>query len=279
MISSIKIIAFTVLIVGVVIASISDYKTLTISNKLTFFMFSSGLILGTAHYLTNDIKNLLPYYLSILLVFIFVYILWHIGLWAGGDVKLFTAISTLLCADYLDILPRYTFYGYVFPFFGGMTFIPTLSLITNSVLSIVPIIIIVIIYEIIKNKTYLIKDIVKRYDLINIASTLNAFGIIFLINDIIHIDNFMANIVFLLFISYTVNEISKKVEYTVIPLTLIILVMNVQYNNLQIYLLETAILLTVVLIKNIIKYNLLKETLSYDVKISELTESMILSYD
>ena len=40
---------------------------------------------------------------------------------------------------------------------------------------------------------------VKRYDLINIASTLNAFGIIFLINDIIHIDNFMANIVFVLY--------------------------------------------------------------------------------
>ena len=275
---TIKIIALIILFSGVVIASISDYKTLTISNKLTFSMFIVGLTLGTIFYLNNDILGLLYYYLSILLVFVFVYILWKIGLWAGGDVKLLTGMSTLLCVDYLNILPKFSLWGYSFPFYGSMLFIPTMSVIVNSVVSIVPIILCIIIYEIIKNKPYLMKDIISTGDLINLVTTLNIFGIYFLINNIVHIDNIIANIIILLFLSFAVNKLSKRVRKTIIPMTIILFIMNVIHENMQIYLIETIIILCIVLIKNVMKNDLIKQVLSREVAIEDLSESMILSY-
>lgn len=278
MILTIKIIALSILVSGVVIASISDYRTLTISNRLTFFMFISGLALGTVFYLNVDIFCLAYYYLSVLLVFIFVYVLWTLGLWAGGDVKLLTAMSTLLCVDYLDILPTFSLYGYVFPYYGGTVFIPTVSVIVNSVLSVVPIIVIIILYEIIKNKPHLMKDIFTTDDLINVATALNIFGIYFIINNTFHIDNIMVNIALLLFVSYAVNAISKRLKHIVIPLSVIIIILNVIHNSISLYLMETIIITGIVLIKNVLKNDLLKQVLSHKVAIDELSESMILSY-
>lgn len=279
MILNIKLIALSILISGVVIASISDYNTLSISNRLTFFMLASGLTLGSIFYLNKDIFSLMYYYLSIVLIFVFVYVFWMFGLWAGGDVKLLTAISALLCVDYLDILPTFNLYGCSFPFYGNMLFIPALSVIVNSVFSVVPIILFIILYEIIKNKRYLMKDIFCTDDLINVATTLNILGIYFLINYTVHIDNFLLNIAVLLFVSFAVNNISKRTNHVIIPLTIITLIMNILHDNIQIYLLELVIITCIVLIKNIIKNNLLKQVLSHSVAIDKLSESMILSYN
>ncbi len=279
MILNIKILALTILVLGVVFASVSDYKTLTISNKLTFFMLSCGISLAGIYYFYMNPAGFLGYLLSVVVVYLIVYLMWHLGLWAGGDVKLLTAIASLLCVDYLDILPNFHIGGYVFPYYGNAFFIPALSVIVNSVVSIIPLILFITLYEIIKNKSYLIKDLFKKDDLINLLSTLNTLGIIFIINYEIHIDNLIVNVLLLLLISYMINRLSKKFRYMTIIITPIIIMISISYNNIQNYLIESMILITAIVVKNIIKDGLLKEALSYEVKLDKLHESMIPSYN
>lgn len=273
----IKITSLSILIIGVTIASYTDIKYLTVSNKLTSLMFTSGIILGSIFYLNNSIMNLIFYYLSIICVFIFVYLLWRIGLWAGGDVKLFTAISTLFCIDYLDIIPKFYINNHIFPYNEYIIHIPTFNLIVNSVFAILPIILFIVIYDIIKNKPHLIKSIFKKSDINNMIISLNTLTLYFIFNSICHIDNLILNISSLIILSVINNEISKRSRHILLIITIIIICKVIYLNIISTYLFELICVCFIILIKNIFKENLIKEALSYEVNVNQLEESMILS--
>lgn len=97
MIIEIPLITTIIAIAACLYASYSDLKRGIIPNKLTFPLIGVGIILnGIYALMIGEI-----WYIIICLVvtgFIFVlgYIFWKLGAWAGGDVKLFTALAALL---------------------------------------------------------------------------------------------------------------------------------------------------------------------------------------
>ena len=87
---------FFISLLLLIIGSYTDFKERIISNKLTY----GGIILGILIHLIsswqlNDYSIVLIAVIVTIATFIASWGLWKIGVWAGGDVKLFTALAAL----------------------------------------------------------------------------------------------------------------------------------------------------------------------------------------
>lgn len=89
-------VAFSISIIGLIIATYTDFKERIISNKLNYTMLFLGFILqGVMSYYYNNYGILITAVVVTLLTFFGSYLLWKVGVWAGGDVKLMTALAAL----------------------------------------------------------------------------------------------------------------------------------------------------------------------------------------
>ncbi len=85
-------ISFILLTIG----SYTDFKERIISNKLTYGGIISGILIHLIEgYLVGDYFIFGIVVLVTIATFIASYGLWKLGVWAGGDVKLFTALAAL----------------------------------------------------------------------------------------------------------------------------------------------------------------------------------------
>ena len=92
---------FLLTIFGLGYATYTDFKERIVANRLTFGLIAMGIALHFADALAN--AQMLIFYETIFAViatFVFAYALYHFGVWAGGDVKLFTAIAALNPINY-----------------------------------------------------------------------------------------------------------------------------------------------------------------------------------
>ncbi|MCD6247118.1 MAG: prepilin peptidase [Candidatus Diapherotrites archaeon] len=91
-----QMLAFTISLFGLVIATYTDLKERIVPNKLNLFLVSSGLLIHLSFSYLNNNWSLFGYAIFALIYsFLFAYFLYRIGAWAGGDVKLFTALAAL----------------------------------------------------------------------------------------------------------------------------------------------------------------------------------------
>ena len=84
-----------VALAGLAYASYTDLRETIVPDNLNYALIIFGLLYHI--YLSATTQSLSPITLSIAgatLAFVFSYILWRMGAWAGGDVKLFTALVT-----------------------------------------------------------------------------------------------------------------------------------------------------------------------------------------
>jgi len=271
----IQLLGLFILIISCLISTYTDIKYRIIPNKLTIPLGIIGLVLVSSYYYFINNFNLF-YYVSIIVIYIISYIFWFFGVWGGGDVKLFTAISTLLIPEFLIILPNYYIGSICLPIFS-LNSIPTLYLMINSILSVVPIILIIVTYIIFKRKSYLIKNFRETMDLNNGLIIINSVMITLSIMKIFDVHDFVLNIIFLMFITYLHRKVVKK-YYLLIIISLTILIYQILTNNTLLYIKTFIFINLIIIIKNIISNNLIKEALTDTYKINQLKEGMILSY-
>lgn len=271
----IKIVALGVLISFVIIATYTDIKKYIIPNILTFTLMIFGITLSTYYFLVcGHIRY--TYYASIIIVFLFCYILWKLGLWAGGDVKLITAMSTICIPEYLNIIPQYSILDHILPSFAPGYIIPIFYVIIAAIFSVVPVIIVLIIYETLKNKRYLITKLKKS---INLNETINTLNILYIVNIFltsIHIDVGILKWVILAILTFALKHIiPKDIKITALMLMFIII-----FNNSLItsYVLSFIFLECILLFISLLKSGLLSEVMSDKYPISELSEGMVLTY-
>jgi len=87
---------FFISFLGILIATYTDLKDRIIPNKLTYSLIFLGIALHALESFT--VSSFWPLLTSIALTvatFAFSWLLWKAGVWAGGDVKLFTGIAAL----------------------------------------------------------------------------------------------------------------------------------------------------------------------------------------
>lgn len=272
----IKILGISIVTICCIIAAYTDVKSQIIPNKLTFTTITLGIISMSLYFALIKEFNL-SYYFSIIAVYVFSYTLWRLGIWAGGDVKLFTAISTLLVPEFLDVLPGYSLYGITLPFNLVSMRIPTFLVVFNSILSIIPIILIYVSVIIIKDKPYLKDKLIKSFNFKEVFLSLNSLIIAYTIISEISVHHLLLKIIFLIIISYIISKVMKY-DIILMIFTITIIIQQMLTGNIMTYLTEFFLLSIVITVRNIYHKRIIKEVFTENIKISELEEGMILQY-
>lgn len=92
---------FSVSILALIYASYTDLKERIVNDWLTYGLIGFGLIANLAYGVISNSMQLFYFSTAATIgTFIAGYGLWKIGLWAGGDVKLFTAIAAMNPLNY-----------------------------------------------------------------------------------------------------------------------------------------------------------------------------------
>ena len=147
MINTIFLIQIAVTILFSILAAFYDIKSSIVPNKLNFsllfFGIVSNLILSV---ITNNIKYILASFISMLITYVITYMMWKLNIWGGGDVKLFTAIATVIPSginiNILNIFPQLSIYPFSF------------SVVVNSILIAFPFLVVFVTYLVFINNIF-----------------------------------------------------------------------------------------------------------------------------
>ena len=129
------------------LAAIFDVKTGIISNKLNFSLLIFGLISNLfLSVISTNIKYILCSIISMFVTYIVTLLFWKLKIWGGGDVKLLTAIATVIPfginVNFLNIYPQLSVYPFSF------------TVIINSILVAFPFLLIFTGYLVLKNTIF-----------------------------------------------------------------------------------------------------------------------------
>ena len=272
----IKILAITLVTICCIIAAYTDVKRQIIPNRLTFPIMIIGILLVTFFYFQIGSFNIY-YYISIVIIFVISYIPWYFGVWAGGDVKLFTAVSTLLIPEFLDIIPTYTLFNMQLPCNLLSFSIPTLLLMLNSIFSIIPIIVLVVLLRIIKYKHYLIDEMKKTFNFKEVFLSLNSLISAYIIISSINVHYTIIKIVLLITLSYIISKMIKN-NMILLILTITIIIQQFITGNIFIYMEELLLMTLLSFVLKIYANGIIKEALTDDIQKDQLENGMILAY-
>ena len=140
---SIFLIQLIITVLFSVIAAIYDVKYGIVPDKLNYFLLVFGIVSNLIlSIISSNVKFILASFISMIITYTITFMLWKLKMWGGGDVKLFTAIATVIPSGlnigFLNIFPELSIYPFSF------------SVLINSILVSFPFLIIFISYLIMK---------------------------------------------------------------------------------------------------------------------------------
>lgn len=214
-----------------VIASFSDLKTRTISNKLILFFLVFGISYNITFALVSKNYNLLLTLLFSIIISIVVFItLWQLGVIAGGDTKLFIAISAMIPTmqstlglfdiglDKLKTLPIFS-----------------LILFVTSAFMVLPWILIYSKYLLFKKKQLRELLLNKMFSRKNLIKLFDSVLVVILITLLLLLFNIL-NFIFILVVSFAFTFLISKTKtyfyYVVIGLNLVLFAIFLFLNKL-----------------------------------------------
>jgi preflagellin peptidase FlaK len=276
----IPLITAMVAIVACLYASYSDLKSGIIPNKLTFPLIAIGLVLnGIYAILMGEVWIIVVCAVVTGIIFALGYLLWKMGAWAGGDVKLFTALAALL--PFNPLLISYQLFQVPFPVLGIYPF--PLTVIINSILSILPFLLIYVIYIVAKDKRHLVGELtapVKNYRK-NIVLTLvitSAVNITLFITQQTHLQIILISLILIYLLSLLISKLPNQVKAVVVSLVTVAAL----FYNFQITIVSMAILfVSIIIIETVVKLltSVSRKALQDDVPLDKLREGMIPAYN
>ncbi len=285
MLVNIPFITIIIAVVACIYASYSDLKEGVIRNKLTFPLIAIGIVLNGIYVFTSSASIFLFIECAVVtgLIFALGYLFWKMGAWAGGDVKLFTALAALLPFYAIPLYPalvNYQILGLQFPAEALYPF--PLTLIINSILSILPFLLIYVFYIAVKNKPHLIGELlspVKDYKK-NLVLTLvvtSAVTLTYTITKQFDIQIIILSLILIYLLAFIISKIPNRIKAILVSIiTVYALITNFKITITGIVLIFISI--TLIGIARKLLTSVSKEALQDDYKMSELKEGMIPAY-
>jgi preflagellin peptidase FlaK len=275
----IPLLAAIIAVLACVYASYSDIKRGIIPNKLTFPLIGVGLVLdGIYAYLTGNYWLIISAALITGFIFVLGYLFWKMGAWAGGDVKLFTALAALL--PIYPPLFAYNILSYQMPIYANYPF--PFTLIINSILSMLPFLLIYVFYISFKYKTHLLKELiapVKNYQK-NIITTLVVTAAAYItlqITPYLPFQIIIISLILIFILSYLISKLPLYIKAVIIIVTTVLgLWQNYMVTISGIVIL--FLIITFIEMVRILLTRVSKEALQDDYKINELSEGMIAAH-
>ena len=145
--STIFLIQIIITILFSILAVIFDVKVGIVPDMLVYILVCFGLISNLIlSLISSNIKFILASFISMVVTYAITYLLWKLKMWGGGDVKLFTAIATViplgLNIDFLKIFPELSLYPFAF------------TVVINSILVSFPFLVMFVAYMTVNNETF-----------------------------------------------------------------------------------------------------------------------------
>ncbi|MDD3984848.1 MAG: A24 family peptidase C-terminal domain-containing protein [Methanobacterium sp.] len=285
MLTTIPFICLIIAIITCIYVSYTDFKEGIIQNKITFPLIAIGILLnGIYFFMISNFLLFIKCEIVTIIIFILGYIFWKMGAWAGGDVKLFTGLAALIpfyAIPFYPTLISYNLFGIQFPLFGTYPF--PFTLIINSILSVLPFLLIYMIYIVIRTKPYLINELIspiKEYkkNILFTMTILSAVTITFIITKQFDLHIIFVTLILISLISLIISKIPNILK------TILIFSVTVYMLITDVYILFTGIIfiyisiIVVDIIKNLLT-SISKEVLQDNYKIEDLKAGMIPAYN
>jgi archaeal preflagellin peptidase FlaK len=282
-------IPFVTIIIAVIAclyASYSDLKEGVIRNKLTFPLIIIGIILNAVYVFTSTASIWLFVECVVVtgLIFVLGYIFWKMGAWAGGDVKLFTGLAALIPFYAIPLYPSIVSYQILDQQFPAEATYPfPFTLIINSILAILPFLLLYVFFIAFKNKPHLLGELlspIKAYRK-NFVLTLvvtSAVTLTYTLTKELNIQIILLSLILIYLISLIISKIPNTVKAVLVSVvTVYALITNFQITVTGIILLLISI--TAIEIIRKLLTSVSKEALQDNYKIQELKEGMIPAYN
>lgn len=275
----IPLLATIIAILASVYASYTDITKGIIPNRLTFPLIGVGMILnGIYAILIGDLWYLILGLIITGVIFGLGYIFWKMGAWAGGDVKLFTALAALL--PFYPAVVSYQVFSHTFPMEAAYPF--PLTVIINSILSMLPFLLIYVLFVAMRTKPHLLGELlspIKEWQK-NLVTTLlitSAVTISVLVVQVINYPNLILYLILIYLIVFLISKLPKYVKAGLIAVA----VFYSFYTYFQVTLMGIiTLLLTLIAIGMVRKLltSVSREALQDDYPVEGLEEGMILAY-
>jgi preflagellin peptidase FlaK len=280
MIMNIPFIAAIIAILSSFYGSYSDIKEGVIRNKFTFPLIMLGIVLNGiyAHIIG------LPWFFVLTLIYTAIifglcYLFWRVGAWAGGDVKLFTGLAALL--PFAPAIVNYNILGINFPLVANYPFPFTLMI--NSILSILPFLLIYILFVSIKTKPHLLRELLEP--VIDFKKTLvltmvisSAVTITSIITPYLPLQIIILTLILLYLISFIISKLPDRLKAVIVSVVTVFAL----YKNFELAIIGIIFLLISLTVVRIIRKLLTtvsKEALQDDYTVDELEEGMISAHN
>lgn len=145
--STIFLIQIVITMIFCILASIYDIRDNFVPNRLCYVLALFGLLSNLVlSLITSNVKFILASFISMFITYAITYLLWKLKMWGGGDVRLFTAIASVIPSglniDFLNIFPQLSIYPFSF------------SVVVNSILVSFPFLLIFVGHLIVKNDVF-----------------------------------------------------------------------------------------------------------------------------
>ena len=280
MVVDIPLVCTFIAIIACLYASYTDLKSGIIQNKLTYSLIGLGIILNAVYaFMINDIWFIIIGMIFTAVIFALGYLFWKLGAWAGGDVKLFTALAALL--PFSPSLLNYNVLGVAFPI-GAIYGFP-ITIIINSLLSILPFLLIYVLFIALRRKPYLVDEIVTpikdyRKNMLLALIITSATTLTYIIVSYIPYKSVIISLVLIVALSLTIIKLPNKVKVVIIS----ILTIFALYTHLELTLMGIVILfisITAVSLLRVFLASVNKKALQDNYEISDLKEGMIPAYN
>lgn len=280
MVAEIPLLCTLIAITACLYASYTDLKSGIIPNKLTFPLIGVGIVLnGFYGFATGNIWLIISTLIVTALIFVLGYVFWKLGAWAGGDVKLFTALAALL--PFYPAIINYSISGASFPINASYPF--PFTLIINSILAILPFLLIFIFYIALRKKPYLMDELtapVKEYRK-NIVLTLvitSAVTLTIIITPYLPFQIIIVSLILIYLLTLVISRLPNMIKAVAVS----VLTVFAFYSNLYLATSSVIILFIVITGIEIVKKLLItvnKKALQDDYEIGDLKEGMIPAYN
>ncbi|MBC7100986.1 MAG: prepilin peptidase [Methanobacteriales archaeon] len=260
-------------------AAYSDLKRGIIPNRLTFPLIGLGILLDAIF--SYNMGDPLFFAFALIftgMIFMICYIFWRLGAWAGGDVKLFTGLAALL--PFQPSLLRYSIHRVPFPIIASYPF--PLTLIINSILGMLPFLIIFVFYIGLKQKKHLIEELlepIKDYKNSLILSLIitSAITLTLMITSILQFQIIILTLIVIYILTMMISKLPMKPKIAIIAIiTLYSIYQNPKLTITGILILWASIILLQVIRKLLGK--VAREALQDKIRVEDLKEGMILAY-
>ena len=274
----IELISVFIALLACLYASYSDIKRGIIPNRLTFPVIGLGLLLnGIRAFMESDPWIFIYTAIFTAGIFALGYILWRMGAWAGGDVKLFTAVTALI--PFQPSLVSYSFLGVALPVTASYPF--PLTVIINSILALLPFLLVYVFFIIYTSRRDLMDEFMEplrqyRTSMVMALVITSAVTLTFIITDFLPFQIIVLSLILVYLLTMVISRLPSRVKAVMVSAILFYSL----YRNFELTVSGVVILwvsITVIQLIRKLLTSITREALQDTVSVDELKEGMILA--